>query len=71
MVMAVATALAVAAVYAGRKFREIAKYYYGRVTFVVCTSSRPRGGLTIGPRLSRPWRRGRALDLYSFNAIRL
>jgi|GEM_PF-3137361 hypothetical protein len=29
MVMAVATALAAAAVYAGRKFREIAKYYYG------------------------------------------
>jgi hypothetical protein len=32
MVMAVATALALAAVYAGWKFREIAKYYYGRAT---------------------------------------
>jgi len=41
--MAVATALAVAAVYAGRKFREIAKYYYGRATFVVGTSRRPWG----------------------------
>jgi cation transport ATPase len=41
MVMTVATALAVATVYAGRKFREIDKYYYGKATFVVGTSRRP------------------------------
>jgi hypothetical protein len=41
MVMAVATALAVAAVYAGRKFGKIAKYHYGRATFVVGTSRSP------------------------------
>ncbi len=40
MVMAVATALAVAVVYAGGKLREIAKYYYGRARFVVGTSRR-------------------------------
>ena len=55
--MAVATALAVAAVYAGQKFREIAKYYYGRATFVVGVSRRPWDGLIIGSRLSRPDRR--------------
>jgi hypothetical protein len=57
MVMAVTTALAVAAVYAGQKFREIAKYYYGRATFVVGESRRPWDGLIIGSRLSRPDRR--------------